>query len=156
MRIVERCGYDIAPIDVTTPDGEMTALSYVWPDQGVRLQRLRGAIAAARDVPAGLVRQTASDAVAGLTLADGALTVLWHSITWQYLADDERASVRGAIRSIGSHATARSPFTYLTLEPARTGRGAPPAFFVRCRIWPAGHARILGTCHPHGPPVNWF
>ena len=48
VRIVERHGYDIAPIDVTGSDGEMTVLSYVWPDQGARLDRLRGAIAVAR------------------------------------------------------------------------------------------------------------
>ena len=54
VRIVERHGYDIAPIDVTGADGEMTVLSYVWPDQSARLERLRGAIAVARNVPARL------------------------------------------------------------------------------------------------------
>ncbi len=93
-RIVARHGYDIAPIDVGDADGEMTVLSYVWPDQGARLVRLRGAIEVARRVPAVLERRTAADAVAGLTLAEGALTVLWHSITWQYLSADERAAVR--------------------------------------------------------------
>ena len=53
VRIVERQGYDIAPVDVTGIDGEMTVLSYVWPDQSARLERLRGAIAVARNVPAG-------------------------------------------------------------------------------------------------------
>lgn len=41
VRIVERHGYDIAPIDVTSPDGELNALSYIWPDQTDRLERLR-------------------------------------------------------------------------------------------------------------------
>lgn len=155
VRIVERTGYDIAPIDVTEPDGELTVLSYVWPDQAVRLERLRGAIAVARTVPAGLHRKTAGEAVGGLTLADGALTVLWHSITWQYLSDHERAAVRDGIEVLGAEAGAGSPFAHLTLEPARDGPGGPIKFLVRARRWPGGELAVLGECHPHGPPVNW-
>jgi hypothetical protein len=155
LRIVERSGYDIAPIDVTGAEGEVTALSYVWPDQDARLRRLRGAIAVARDVPARLERRTAAEAVAGLTLAAGALTVLWHSITWQYLPDEERAAVRDGIEALGGQADARSPFAHLTLEPARDGPGSPIRFLVRARSWPGGECAVLAECHPHGPPVNW-
>jgi hypothetical protein len=155
VRIVERHGYDIAPIDVTGADGEMTVLSYVWPDQDARMNRLRGAIAVARNVPARLERQTAADAVAGLTLTDGALTVLWHSITWQYLSADERAAVRAGVDDLAAQARARSPFAHLTLEPARDGPGSPLKFLVRARSWPGGELQILGECHPHGPPVKW-
>ncbi|OBI15140.1 hypothetical protein A5714_12615 [Mycobacterium sp. E2462] len=155
LRIVERCGYDIAPIDVGTPDGETTVLSYVWPDQRARLQRLRGAIAVAREVPARLQRCTAADAVAGLTVADGALTVLWHSITWQYLPTHEREAVRAGIDAVAARADARSPFAHLTLEPARDESGGPIRFLVRARTWPDGERALLGECHAHGPPVNW-
>ena len=155
VRIVERHGYDIAPIDVTGADGEMTVLSYVWPDQDARLDRLRGAIAVARNVPAQLHRQTAADAVAGLTLADGALTVLWHSITWQYLSAKEQDAVRDGVHALAGQADARSPFAHLTLEPARDGPGMPIKFLVRARSWPGGEQAVLGECHPHGPPVNW-
>jgi hypothetical protein len=119
------------------------------------LHRLRGAIAVARNVPARLERRTAAEAVAGLTLAGGALTVLWHSITWQYLSDAERASVRDGIEALGGQADTRSPFAHLTLEPAREGRGTPIRFLVRARCWPGGELAILAECHPHGPPVNW-
>jgi hypothetical protein len=155
VRIIERHGYDIAPIDVTGTDGEMTVLSYVWPDQSARLDRLRGAIAVARNVPARLVQQTAGDAVAGLSLADGALTVLWHSITWQYLSADERKAIRDGVDALGAQANARSPFAHLTLEPARDGPGSPIKFLVRARRWPGGELEVLGECHPHGAPVNW-
>jgi hypothetical protein len=156
VRIIERHGYDIAPIDVTGADGEMTVLSYVWPDQDARLDRLRGAIAIARDVPARLDRNTAAEAVAGLGLAGGALTVLWHSITWQYLSDDERAAVRTGIDALGAQADASSPFAHLTMEPARDGPGTPIRFLVRARTWPGGELTVLGECHPHGPPVDWL
>ncbi|MFZ1175729.1 MAG: DUF2332 family protein [Mycobacterium sp.] len=155
VRIVERHGYDIAPIDVTGADGEMTVLSYVWPDQDARLDRLRGAIEVARRIPARLERRTAADAVATLTLADGALTVLWHSITWQYLSAQERDSVRARVDALAGQAGRRSPFAHLTLEPARDGPGTPIRFLVRARSWPGGELEVLGECHPHGPPVNW-
>jgi hypothetical protein len=158
VRIAERRGYDIAPLDVTGvtgADGEMTALSYVWPDQAARLDRLRGAIAVARKVPAQLVRQSAAAAVAGLTLADGALTVLWHSITWQYLSEEQRVAVRSRVDALGERADASSPFAHLTMEPARDGPGSPLKFLVRARCWPGGQHTVLGECHPHGPPVNW-
>lgn len=155
VRIVERHGYDIAPIDVTEADGELTVLSYVWPDQTARLERLRSAIEVARRVPARLHRQTAADAVAALRPAEGALTVLWHSITWQYLSDEERDTVRTRVRALGEQADERSPFVHLTLEPARTGPDSPIRFLVRARRWPDGELHILGECHPHGPPVHW-
>jgi hypothetical protein len=155
VQIVERRGFDIAPLDVTGVDGETTALSYVWPDQAARLQRLRGAIAIARQVPAQLVQQTAADAVAGLTLTEGALTVLWHSVTWQYLSEEQRAGVRSGIDALGAGADAASPFAHVTMEPARDGPGGPLKFLVRARRWPGGELEVLAECHAHGPPVNW-
>ena len=155
VRIIERQGYDIAPIDVIGADGKISLLSYVWPDQSARLDRLRGAIAVARKVPARLDRQRGADAVAGLALQDGTLTVLWHSITWQYLSVDEREEILDGADAVGAQADARSPFAHLTLEPAIDGAGGPVRFLVRARSWPGGEPRILGECHPHGPPVNW-
>ena len=155
VRIVERCGYDVAPLDVTGTEGELALLSYVWPDQDARLQRLRAAIAVARGVPAMLQRRTAAEAVTGVQLADGALTVLWHSITWQYLCAQERAVVREAVAALGARASSRAPFAHLTMEPARDAPDTPLRFLVRAACWPGGGARVLGECHAHGPPVRW-
>lgn len=153
--IVERHGYDIAPVDVGAADAETTLLSYVWPDQGARLDRLRAAIAVARAVPARLERRTAADAVAGLTPADGALTVLWHSIVWQYLSADERRAVREGVSALADRADERAPFAHLTMEPARDWSGSGFRFLVRGRRWPGGRLAVLGQCHPHGAPVTW-
>lgn len=158
LEIVERHGYDIAPLDVTgvtAPDGELTVLSYVWPDQHARLHRVRGAIAVAREVPATVERRTAADAVTGLTLEEGALTVLWHSITWQYLSADERAAARAGIDALAAGADARKPLAHLTLEPAREGPDGTLKFLVRSTTWPGGEDRVLAECHAHGAPVHW-
>jgi hypothetical protein len=154
IHIIERQGYDIAPIDATTGDGELTLLSYVWPDMTGRVGRLRGAIDVARRVPAAMHRSSAADAVAGIELASGALTVLCHSIMWQYLGADERSAVSRGIDALAKRANDRSPFAHLRLEP-RPRPDDAPEFVVRARSWPDGADKILATCAPHGPPVNW-
>jgi len=155
IEIVARHGYDIAPLDAAGRDGELTLLSYVWPDQPERLDRLRGAISIARRVPAELQRCNAVDAVAGLPVEAAALTVLWHSIMWQYLSADEQAAVRAGIDAVGAQARSDAPFAHLTLEPQRRTPDAPVEFAVRARCWPGGDDTLLGVCSPHGPPVVW-
>lgn len=155
LNIVERHGYDIAPLDATGTDGELTLLSYVWPDQQARLDRLHGAIRVARRVPATLHRRNATEAVASLELADGALTVLWHSIMWQYLSLPEQSTITADVEAIGARATADAPFAHLTLEPHRRTPDADLEFVVRVRCWPGSDDRLLAVCSPHGPPVTW-
>ncbi len=155
LQIIERQGFDIAPLDATSSDGELTLLSYVWPDQQARLDRLRGAIEIARRIPAHLHRRNAIDAVADLDVATGTLTVLWHSIMWQYLSAGEQATVAAEIDALGARATPDAPFAHLTLEPHRRTPEAPVEFAVRARSWPGGDDRLLAVCSPHGPPVTW-
>lgn len=155
VQIVQREGFDIAPVDATTAEGEVTLLSYVWPDMTARLERLRGAIDIARRVPASVEMRAAVDAVAGLRLTEGTLTVLWHSVVWQYLSANEQTAVRAGIDALAAQANARSPFAHLSFEPQRRFRGDPIAFLLRSRTWPGGADQVLAECGPHGPPVVW-
>ncbi|MHC9296778.1 DUF2332 domain-containing protein [Mycobacterium sp. LTG2003] len=155
LLITQRHGFDIAPVDARTEDGRITLLSYVWPDMTARLHRLIGAIDIARRVPAGIDRMPAVQAVSRLRPARGTLTVLWHSVTWQYLSAAEQQAVETRLNVLGSAATADTPFARLTLEPQRRAPGAAHEFLIRARYWPDGTERILGACAPHGPPVHW-
>ena len=155
VQIVERHGYDIAPLDATSRDGELTLLSYVWPDQPARLDRLRGAVSIARRIPAPLHRANAVDAIVGLCVVTGTLTVLWQSIMWQYLSVDEQAAVQNGIDTLGDQARTDSPFAHLTLEPGRRTPDSAVEFVVRARSWPGGDETLLAGCLPHGPPVTW-
>ncbi|MBI3213865.1 MAG: DUF2332 family protein [Mycobacterium sp.] len=155
LRIIERHGFDIAPVDATTAAGRLELLSYVWPDMTTRVARLHGALDVAARVPAGLDRMPAGQAVAGLRLVRGTLTVLWHSITWQYLSNDERRAVTTGAEALGAQADTASPFVWLSLEPMRRTPGTRMEFVVRARSWPAGTDEIFGICSPHGPPVIW-
>jgi hypothetical protein len=155
LRIIERHGFDIAPVDAVSDDGRLTLLSYVWPDMPDRLQRLVGAIGIARRVPAGLDRMSAADAVHGLRVVHGTLTVLWHSVTWQYLTAGERAQVNARMAALGATADATKPLVWLSLEQRRRTPGAAHEFQLRARCWPDGTDEVLGVSAPHGPPVIW-
>lgn len=148
VEIAERIGSDIAPVDPGTREGALTVTAYVWPDQTERLDRLRGALEVARRVPATVLRQDAETFVRGLALESGHVTVLWHSVMWQYLSAREQQAAAEAIDELGRQATADHPFARLFLEPD----GAD--FQVVLREWP-GERRLLGIAHPHGVPVTW-
>jgi hypothetical protein len=155
LRIIERHGFDIAPVDVGSEDGRLTLLSYVWPDMPARLQRLLGAVDIAREVPAGLDRMSAADAVRGLRVVHGTLTVLFHSVTWQYLTASERAQVDAGVAALGVTADEAAPLVWLSLEQRRRTPGSPHEFLVQARCWTDGTDDVLGVSAPHGPPVIW-
>lgn len=155
LRIVERHGFDREPVDVVGDDGRLTLLSYVWPDMPVRLQRLHDAVEIARRVPAGLDRMSAAEAVKGLRVVRGTLTVLWHSVTWQYLTAGEQRQVDAEVAVLAGRADAVTPFVWLSLEPQRRTPDSAHEFLVRARCWPDGTDEILGVSAPHGPPVTW-
>lgn len=153
VEVADRTGGDRAPIDPTTPLGRLTLMSYVWPDQRDRRERLRGALAVAAEYPADLRQEQASDTLARTTLADGSWTVLWHSIVRQYLDDQQRAAVADEIAALGAAATPSARFAHLALEPHR--RTADGECLVTLTTWPGGEQRILGTAPPHGLPATW-
>src|SRR4051794_18821516 len=85
VAVAERGGCDVSPVDVTTEDGRLTLTSYVWPDMRARHARLAGAIKLACQRPVTVDRTAAASYVERLELVDGRLTVLWHSVMWQYV-----------------------------------------------------------------------
>ena len=106
LRFEESAGCDINPIDVTTTEGRLALTAYVWPDQAHRLERLRGALALAQDHPPAVRRLGAADFVDEITLQEGATTVLWHSVMWQYLPAAERDRISQRIQQLGDQADA--------------------------------------------------
>jgi hypothetical protein len=153
--LVERRGCDVHPVDPATTEGRTLLTAYVWPDQRDRLERLRGALQIAGAVPAEVRRESAAAFVGSLDLVPGTVTVLWHSVMWQYLADDEQRAVTHLVEELGAAAGTRSPFVHLSAEPARRAPGAPHEFLVRMRVWPTGESRLLGHTGGHGVPTVW-
>ncbi len=155
LEIVERAGSDVMPVDATTTEGRLTLTAYVWPDQSARLERLRGALALAAEVPVGVRRQDAASFVQGIELREGAVTVLWHSVMWQYLSADDQEAISRRVGELGEQATGATPFAHLFLEPTRRTPAAPHEFLVVLTEWPGGERRILGESVGHGLPTTW-
>ncbi|MDX2967963.1 DUF2332 domain-containing protein [Kribbella solani] len=154
LRIAERVGCDITPIDPLAPDGQVALTSYVWPDMTERLDRLRGAISVARRVPADVRREDAVSFVRGLELSEGHVTVVWHSIMWQYLSHSDRDAVEAALAALGARATPSAPLAHLRLEPHRQGPESWE-YLVDLQTWPGGDRRVLGRAAPHGQALVW-
>ncbi|WP_340537551.1 DUF2332 domain-containing protein [Nocardioides sp. GXZ039] len=155
--VVSRQGSDVMPIDVATEEGRLTLTAYVWPDQVHRHERLRGALAIAAEHPVDVRRARALDVVEDLRLEAGTVTVLWHSIMWQYLDRTEQDAVRARIDELGASATGDQPFVHLFLEPTRRTPESRHEFWLVLETWPGrGEVRrFLGRSHPHGPPLEW-
>jgi hypothetical protein len=155
LHVVERRGCDTDPVDPTTEEGRLRLTSFVWPDQLARLERLRGALELAPRVPATVVQRPAGDFVADLELAHGTTTVLWHSIMWQYLDDEERSAVERRLEELGDSADADARLAHLALEPRRRTPSSEHEILVVLRAWPGGQERVLGSAQAHGIPTTW-
>jgi hypothetical protein len=155
LEVVERLGCDLAPVDPTTTEGRLLLTSYVWPDQRERLDRLRGALQLAAEVPASLEAVGAATFLDRLALQDGTTTVLWHSIMWQYLDHAERARVSARLDELGAQASDRAGFAHLAFEPRRRSPDAMHECLVVLQTWPGGVEQVLGQAEPHGLPTSW-
>ena len=155
LEVVERLGSDVMPVDVRTTEGRLTLTAYVWPDQAARLERLRGALALAQQVPVEVRRTDAVSFTRSLETAAGAVTVLWHSVMWQYLAPEDQEAVTTSVERLAAAATHDAPFAHLLMEPLRRGPGAEHEFLVVLTEWPTGERRVLGTSRGHGMPTDW-
>jgi hypothetical protein len=155
LEVVERIGCDVAPLDPGTTEGRLRLMSYVWPDQPERLDRLRGALQLAAEVPATVEAAGAADFLDRLTLRDGTTTVVWHSVMWQYLERAERAHAEARLAALGSQASDTDGFAHLSLEPRRRKPDAAHEFLVTLQSWPGGEERLLGSAAAHGIPTTW-
>ncbi|HEY4030078.1 MAG TPA: DUF2332 family protein [Caulobacteraceae bacterium] len=150
VEVIERRACDRRPIDLGSPDERLRLRAYVWADQRDRLRRLDAAIALALDRH--VIVEAADAAVWVLQSAPrpGAVTVLYHSVFWQYVPAAGQAALSAAIESHGAAATPEGPFVWLRMEPVAAG------FEVRSTTWPGGVTRTLAEVHPHGAWVKWL
>ncbi len=151
--IVERRGCDIHPLDGATNAGATTLMSYVWPDQTARIERLRSALAVARTMPVVLDRASADDWVKEhVAPLAGTVTVLMHSVMWQYMPAAVQQGVAETVQELAAGATMEAPTAVLEMEPVAN----TIAMELAITIWPSGERRVVGHCHGHGPPLTWL
>jgi len=149
-------GVDQAPLDVTHSGVAQRLLSYIWPDQPQRIERVRAAITMQRDHPVDLVQDDAADWVEARLAepqAPGTMRVVMHSLVWQYLGDERQARITSAIEAAGSMTTADVPLGWVILEADRTLN----AHELVVRSWPGhGEPVRLANPHAHGFWMEWL
>jgi hypothetical protein len=146
IRVAERRGCDLNPIDPTLDESRGALLCFVWPDQVDRLRRLADAIDIARRVPAPVDRADAVDWLR-IHLADprpGVATIVYHSVVLPYLTEEGRETLRQLMEDAGRRATGDAPLTWLSMEP-----GADQAD-VHLTVWPGGERRLIAQADFHG------
>ena len=146
-KVLSRRGVDLMPMDITDPDDLLRMSSYLWADQPERLTRSR----AAASIFAATVDQ--GDAAAWLeaqldTVAPDHLTLIYHTIAWQYFPTDTQTRCLAAIEA----AAQRGPIAHLSMEADdRKGEGAA----ITLTLWPEGRKLTLGRVDFHGRWVDW-
>jgi hypothetical protein len=146
IRVVARAGCDARPVDPRSEEGRLTLAAYVWADQVERLERLRAALTVAGRVDAPVERARAAEWTADRLAepADGAVSVVSHSIVMQYLPVAEREHFETALQG------ARGPLAWLRMEPQDERVTS-----LRLTLWPAGD-ELLARVGYHGDPVEWL
>ncbi|RJQ72808.1 DUF2332 domain-containing protein [Pseudonocardiaceae bacterium YIM PH 21723] len=159
LAVIDRAGCDLHPVDVTTAEGRNHLSSFVNPDESARMQRLQDAMDLAGADPVTVDPATGPEWLADrlAEAADGVLTVLWHSVVWQYLPIRDRASGRSLLADAAASATSLRPLGLLVYEARRVPRsaGGPYRFDLLLRLWPSGISLHLGSGDATGIPFTW-
>jgi hypothetical protein len=150
VRVVERRGCDLNPIDPTLAESRAAMLAFVWPDQTDRLQKLAEVLEIARRVPAPVDQ---CDAVDWLQIhlakpQPNVATIVFHSVVMPYLTEESRENLRRVIADAGTRATADAPLAWLSMEP-----GADQAD-VHLTMWPDGEHHLIAQAGFHGRDVK--
>lgn len=154
LRVVGRAGCDLNPVDVSTEDGRLHLSSFVWADQLDRWNRLRDALDLAATDPVQVDRSAGPEWLAKqlARVERDVLTVVWHSVVWQYVSPADRAMGRAVLADAAAKATPTTPLALLVFEPRRE---IDYKFALMLKLWPAGISLSLGVGEGHGIPFTW-
>ncbi|NKX44041.1 DUF2332 family protein [Roseicyclus persicicus] len=151
IRVIDRAGVDLHPLDPHDPAAALRLMAYLWPDQPHRLALTRGAIALSD------TRPEAGDAAPWLArrLAaprPGCLHVVYHTVAWQYFPPATRAAAGAALEAAGARATADAPLAHIAMEADAT----PGSAALTLRLWPgAAGPAALARVDFHGRHIDW-
>jgi hypothetical protein len=154
LKIIARCGVDQAPIDLDSEDARERLMSYVWPDQRDRLDRLVSAIALSRDFGIKITAGDAAEWLEGFPASgeNHQCRVIFHSIFWSYLPIATQTRLVAQIEKMAAHATHKAPLAWLRYEISASAQTHQD---LRLKIWPGGEDRLLGYAHAHGAFIDW-
>ena len=152
VQVAERRACDVAPIDLEDETQRLRLRAYVWADQRERLARLEAAIGLARTAGRPVERADAAQWVRARLdePAAASVTVVYHSIMWQYMPAGTQSDIAASLERAGRVAGPSTPLAWLRFEPT-----LPERMELRLTLWPDGTDRCLAVAHPHGASVAW-
>ena len=150
IRVADRRGVDLNPLDARDPDQALRLFAYLWPDQPHRTDLTRAAIAA---LDATVDRGDAIDWLqTRLAQArDGHLHLICHTVAWQYFPQDHQQHGTALIEAAGAKATDTTPLAWLRMENDGGADGAA----LTLRLWPGDLNLTLGRVDFHGRWLRW-
>ena len=149
VSVARRRGIDLNPVDVTTEHGARLLQSFVWADQGARLERLRRAIEVVRSDPPELMRGDYVEALPGL-LADrveNAQLVVFQTASTMYLDQGATARLHAALHD----AAREEPLVFVSTGRAPDDDG----FALDVERYPDGSTERLAVFDFHGEWLDW-
>ncbi len=153
IKIADRSGCDLNPLDINSEDDMNRLRSYIWPDQITRHERLNHAvqIGQSMNLQALVVSCDASEWLQQRLVErqQGFVHVIFHSIAWQYFAKHIQDQCQKLIEKAGKQADETSPIAWLSVEAA--GNSAE----IRLRAWPGDLDKLLGHTDFHGRWLTW-
>lgn len=153
--VVWRAGIDLNPLDVSDADDLRWLETLVWPEQDDRRDRLRAAVAIAREEPPHLV---AGDLVAALpelvaSAPAGAQVVVFHSAVLNYVPPGVRSAFTALVDTLPCRWLSNEGPGVVEFEPGRLPPSPHPA---RGLFTLALDGTPLAYADPHGSTLHWF
>ena len=151
LEVVRRVGLDLDPVALDE-QGARLLQAFVWPDQHERIERLRAAIAIARECEIERLRGDYVDLLPSVLdqRRDDALMVVFHSVSTTYLSDARYAKLVSILERAGREA----PLAWVSFEGPRhdPDYGAVALSVTR---WPGGETRRLAKVDFHAAWLEW-
>ncbi|SFJ94899.1 DUF2332 domain-containing protein [Celeribacter neptunius] len=151
FRVTDRQGVDLSPRDPVAE--RLRLLSFIWPDQRARFQRISAALDIAADHPPHVVQADAIDWLEQRLSQDfaGQAHLVYHTVAWQYFPAAAQARGEALLAEAGARATEEAPLARLAMEADGQGPGAK----LVLTLWPEGRQHDLGRFDFHGRWIDW-
>jgi len=151
IKVHNRRACDLSPVNVLSQRDRL--LSYVWPDQIERVQRITAAINHASSKAPAIDQQEAAQWLEKQfrSTPEERPRVFYHSIIWQYFSDEQKHQFSATMQKNGRAATTSTPVIWMRLEPPKSTHHAE----LRCTIWPGEEELVLAQSGFHGEWIRW-
>ncbi len=165
VKVKDARGCDLNPADLgavtlsENPDGPASEeanrlLSYIWPDQEARMERMRGALRIAVEHTPPVERSGAAEWLERVVpeQQEGCTQVVFHTVVWQYVSTAQRRGIEEVMARAAKNATRGKPLAWLRMEPSADGGCAE----LRVTLWPHGRETHLADVCYHGKWIRWL